>query len=109
MGVDFFPCDRCGESICDCGPYERCSDNCGRRWCSMECAKADGYNPDDEERQDDSCNFCRLEDVEDGPLLHFVLKLHNMTLEQAKEKYLIWAREQEKLEQERGEEEDDEG
>jgi len=27
MGVEFFPCDICGESICDCGFYESCS-NC---------------------------------------------------------------------------------
>jgi hypothetical protein len=99
MGVDFFPCDRCGESICDCGPYERCNDMCGRRWCDRNCAKEDGYDSED----DRSCNFCRLEDVEDSPLLHFLLKEFNLSLEEAKKRYLAWAREQEN-----GEEETDE-
>ena len=88
MGVDFFPCDRCGESICDCGDYERCNDMCGRRWCDRKCAKEDGYSTDSDEYYDRSCKFCRNEDVEDSPLLYFILKHFNMTIEEAKNLYL---------------------
>jgi hypothetical protein len=83
MGVDFFPCDFCGESICDCGPYLRCRDICGRRWCDTACAELDGFLKDEEE-QDNTCNFCRLEDVEDGVLLRFVLNHFNLPIEEAK-------------------------
>ncbi len=90
MGVDFFPCDRCGESICDCGDYIRCCDNCGRRWCGMECAAADGFVPEsgDGDMQDRTCNFCRNEDVEDSPLLHYLLKRFGLSLKKAKKMYL---------------------
>lgn len=46
MGVDYYPCKRCGEVYCDCGYYVDCDEDaggCGRDWCSDECAKADGY------------------------------------------------------------------
>lgn len=87
MGVEFFPCDRCGESICDCGRYERCHYDCGRRWCSPECAALDGYRSgDSDEIHDDpdgSCNFCRGEDVTDDVLLAFLLEKFRLTHDQA--------------------------
>lgn len=87
MGVDFFPCDYCGESICDCGSYERCNEHCYRRWCDLECAKQDGHNIDDEGW--DSCNFCRKEDAEDGELLQYLLKKYGLTREEVvRELYL---------------------
>ena len=89
MGVDFFPCDACGESICDCGSYEQCNDMCGRRWCDKKCAAIDGYrNGDDDDYQEGSCKFCRNEDVEDTPLLHFILKHFDLSIEEAKKMYL---------------------
>jgi hypothetical protein len=86
MGVDFFPCDRCGESICDCGDYERCGEDCCRRWCSRECANLDGYR-DDEEAGCYTCNFCRNEDVEDVVLLKFLLKHFKISEKKAKKLY----------------------
>lgn len=29
MGVEYWDCERCGESICDCGDFVTCS--CGQR------------------------------------------------------------------------------
>ena len=89
MGVDFFPCDACGESICDCGSYFQCNDLCGRRWCNDECAIKDGFVDEDNEDGERviSCNFCRNEDVEDGPLLQFLLKHYKISLNKAKKLY----------------------
>jgi DNA excision repair protein ERCC-4 len=86
MSVDFFPCDHCSQSICDCGDYVRCNDICSRHWCDMKCAEADGLKRDEEtcDRDDNTCKFCRNEDVEDGPLLEFLLDHFKMTLEEAK-------------------------
>ncbi len=98
MGVDFFPCDNCGESICDCGDYKRCNDMCGRRWCDKKCASEDGYKPDNGDEDDmegGTCKFCRNEDVEDGPLLHFLLTQHfNMPKDEAKKLYFEWLKQQ---------------
>lgn len=85
MGVDFFPCDRCGETICDCGSWITCNgEDCGRRWCSVECACEDGYIFDSEEDENDAetCNFCRNEEAEDSTLLHYLLTRYNLTREQ---------------------------
>lgn len=46
MSVDFYACDRCGDTFCDCGDYVKCNEGkggCGRNWCDDECAEADGY------------------------------------------------------------------
>ena len=46
MGVDFYPCSRCGEVYCDCGDYTVCNEEaggCGRDWCGDGCAESDGY------------------------------------------------------------------
>jgi hypothetical protein len=85
MGVDFFPCDHCGESICGCGNYVRCNDECHRRWCDKHCAGADGYRRygDDDEDDGPSCDFCRREDVTDHELLQFLLGRVGLTRERA--------------------------
>lgn len=81
MGVEFFPCDSCGESICDCGDYERCG--CGRKWCNEKCATKDGYDSDDENADEGgSCSFCRMEQAEDYQLLNYLLEKYNLTREQ---------------------------
>ena len=46
MGVDYYSCDRCKDTYCDCGYYVTCYEDaggCGRSWCSDECAEKDGY------------------------------------------------------------------
>jgi len=87
MSVDFFPCDYCGRSICDCGRYDYCNDNCGRCWCNQECAKGDGYEVDKNQEDDDgeylkNCKFCRKQDAEAYELLEFLLEKYNLTREE---------------------------
>lgn len=81
MSVGFFDCDACGETICDCGDYERCKGECSRRWCNRKCAEVDGAD------EDGICKYCRDEDIEDRPLLEFLLQLFKMTEKEAKELY----------------------
>jgi hypothetical protein len=91
VGVEFFPCAACGESICDCGRYEQCG--CGRRWCDLKCAAEDGYaegegvDPEcwDGFRETWTCAYCRLENFEDGELLNHLLRRYNLTREQVVE------------------------
>ena len=71
MGVDFFPCDYCGESICDVGDYERC--DCGRAWCDRKCAEFDG-----QDREEDNCAYCRNEKAEDCDILKYLLNKYNL-------------------------------
>lgn len=86
MGVDFFSCDGCGESICDCGSYIKCR-KCEHRWCDLTCAiKNGGYKYNDDEDDDDydddyeeqSCKFCRKEEAEDSDLLNFLIKKYKL-------------------------------
>lgn len=74
MGVDFFPCNYCKESICDCGDYIRC--DCGYKWCEIHCAIKEGYQIDEDGK---SCSYCRKENVEDNLLLDFLMKRHNLS------------------------------
>lgn len=83
MGVDFFPCDGCGESICDCGSYIKCR-KCEHRWCELSCAiKNGGYKDEDDEddeydEYEQSCKFCRQEEAEDSDLLNFLIKKYKL-------------------------------
>lgn len=43
---------------------------CQKFWCSMECAKKDGFEMRDGEP---SCNYCRGNDFKDSELLEFVV------------------------------------
>ncbi len=88
MGVDFFPCDKCGKTVCDAGVYERC--DCGRKWCSRKCSKDDGHD-----RELDDCSYCRSEQAEDSELLEFMLKKHGTTREQLLQE---WKEKQEAIE-----------
>lgn len=81
MSVDFFECDACGETVCECGPHKRCDGECGRKWCNRKCAEVDGAD------EDYVCKYCRNEDIEDGPLLQFILEHFKLTEEDAKRMY----------------------
>lgn len=84
MGVEFFPCDHCGDSICDAGHYEQCNYNCCRRWCCDQCAEADGYKalPSEEEAEaageewdedaEGTCAFCRKEQFTETQMLDWL-------------------------------------
>ncbi|MEG2787485.1 MAG: hypothetical protein RR942_06645 [Romboutsia sp.] len=72
MSVDYYSCDSCGDTYCDCGYYVRCE--CGKGWCSDDCASDDGYigescklglNIEQQYLEDDSSKCIREED-EDG-------------------------------------------
>lgn len=86
MGVDFFPCTHCKGAVCDCGDFEACQ--CGKAWCSKECAVKDGWQGEDGDHEAESCNFCRGDDVGDSDLLVFLLKKHKMTRTQAIKEYI---------------------
>jgi hypothetical protein len=46
MGVDWYPCERCGNTFPDCGDYTTCygkDEGCMKEWCSDKCAEADGH------------------------------------------------------------------
>lgn len=87
MGVDFFPCDYCGRSVCDCGRYVSCGDECYSRWCSDECAKKSGFRKEDEDGEFRSCNICRAEDAEDGQLLEFLLNKYKLARKDVVKEY----------------------
>jgi hypothetical protein len=80
MSVEFFPCARCGEVICDAGDYVSCDwktaggGYCPRAWCSHDCASGDGYYPDfDDPHYREGCGYCRAERATDPQLLDFLL------------------------------------
>lgn len=111
MGVDFYPCSRCGDIYCDCGYFVTCCEDkggCGRDWCSDDCAKEDEYEVEhckldkdivyghcrgECELSDDacctecinyipsSCSYCRHENYEDSELLNKALELLEITRE----------------------------
>ncbi len=78
MGVRWFPCDRCSRSICDCGEWVSCNDDCGRDWCDDECAEKDGRRTDGN-CENPTCNFCRCEDATDDLLFNFLMKRVGLT------------------------------
>jgi len=83
MSVDFFDCDVCGESVCECGEYWSC--DCGKHWCSLECAETDGYRDEEENEDTDayrSCKYCREEDFEDDVLLEYALEKLKLSREE---------------------------
>lgn len=92
MGVDFFPCDRCGDSICDFGDYIRCNDECGRWWCGLVCARGDGFRRDGEDGEDEgrSCNYCRGENVDAAALVLFLLDYTGLSKADAVRLYGKW-------------------
>lgn len=87
MGVDFFPCSYCGESICDCGEYKSC-DGCYRKYCDNNCAKNDGCTENEYGDVDYLCKYCLKQDATDEELLVFMLKKHKTTRAKALKEYL---------------------
>ena len=81
MGVDYYACESCGDTFPDCGDFVSCE--CGKRWCSDECAEADGHQEEEDGftpegskwSQETSCNFCRKEEFEDYDLLELAQEL----------------------------------
>ena len=88
MGVDFFPCDDCGESICDCGSYWRCQEGCGARLCD-DCADKHKVwdDLDDDGNEINPCPYCKREAATDSQLLQFALKKLGVTQEALLKEY----------------------
>jgi hypothetical protein len=80
MGIDYYTCSYCGDTFNDCGHYVSC--DCGRHWCSDECAKKDKYRT-----TKDTCGYCKNEIFEDGDLLKFSLKLLNINKKELIKQY----------------------
>lgn len=96
MGVDWYPCNYCGETFPDCGDYVSCS--CGKHWCCYECASEEGFDEveiecegdyeecDNEtcvdEEENKSCSYCRKEIFEDSEVLEFMLSYYSTTREE---------------------------
>lgn len=75
MGVDFFPCEYCEKSICDCGDYVSCEE-CGFHFCDDDCAQM--------ERDEDGvgkCRYCQGIDATSAQLLNFLMKRDNLSLD----------------------------
>ncbi len=63
MGIDYYPCEHCGDTFCDCGDYISCK-NCKREYC-VDCE--DEVKPvRGEGGIVKSCAYCRGEIVSDG-------------------------------------------
>lgn len=79
MSVDFFDCQQCGETVCECGHFIHCG--CGEKWCSERCAKIDGWKYDEDNFQ--VCNYCQEKDIHDNELVGLLLKYLKWTREEA--------------------------
>lgn len=84
MSVDFFDCDECGESICDCGSWWSCEE-CGHRLCD-DCEKK-LVTFDDDDDGEEICPFCAKLTATDSQLLEFALGRLSLTREQLFEAY----------------------
>lgn len=102
MGVEFFPCDQCGDPVCDAGNYAHCDEEyfgCGRRF-HERCGdiRESSYRGDreaydalsEEEQQEErtTCIECRGEHASDANVLAYLLGRFGLTREQADKDYL---------------------
>ena len=106
MGIDYLVCanKNCGEGFPDVRDYVSCE--CGKSWCSDECAEEDGffnercklgYDIDDNTCDiscwecksliESSCKYCRGEDFDDKELLEFLLWTSNIDREELINEY----------------------
>lgn len=75
MSLEFFPCDRCGETICDAGDWWTCK-VCQFNLCD-ECELATSAANRITKKGDPNpgCPFCRREDATEVQLLSFAMEL----------------------------------
>lgn len=93
MGQDFYSCNHCGEAFGDYWDgYEMCE--CGKNYCSQECATENGFERYDEDFNADewyekygdvesTCQFCRGENLTDAEILQWFLDAGSFTREDA--------------------------
>ena len=85
MGVDYYDCEYCGESVADCSDGFCSCEDCGRKFCSDECV---GVERDEDLGYHTSCRFCSGKDATESQLLKFALVKLNLTEAELKEMYL---------------------
>ena len=93
MGVYYERCAKCDDEYMDVGDWD-C--NCGRGWCSKECAIEDGAIASDNDRmwiEIQSCNFCRGEDFSDSDLLVSLMDYYEWTRNDVIRAHKIYMRE----------------
>lgn len=90
MGISFFNCDACNETIPDCGSWFTCKE-CEIYLCE-DCEKqyqcGDYYEYEEVAEQHENCPFCTLKLVSDEKLFTHVYELFNITKEELKENYI---------------------
>lgn len=83
MGVDFYTCDVCGNTFCDCGPYARC-DECDGKLCPDCMEKYEVFGNMTKE----NCPFCNFKEVSEETLLAFLINEIGSSHEGVKELFV---------------------
>jgi len=63
MADKYVQCHYCRDAVCLADDYVECI--CGLVWCSVRCARHDGYTS---KKRNSSCNSCRKDDNNDHGL-----------------------------------------
>jgi len=74
----YFLCDYCLDYICDGDDYIACE--CGMRWCSIRCAKYEGYI---NKKKSCSCHSCR--DDHPGSINNYLYNLRQFVMDLTKD------------------------
>jgi hypothetical protein len=85
MGVDWYVCQKCGQTFCDAGDYASC-EGCGSMFgpcCMDECCD----ERDEETDEIHSCVVCRKELIPDAAMVAFFLRFTGMTKEEAEARF----------------------
>lgn len=86
MGVEYFPCSNCGETICDCGDFTIC-ESCGKYFCE-QCdinLRSDKIleNIQNESNECEECWYCtrnrKLRKVSDEEFIEWLVEISNKT------------------------------
>ena len=86
MSIDYYGCEYCDKVFPDTDSDIVFCDECGKAWCSVDCAECDGTEYDSTDICI-SCNYCREEDFNDDKLLEFALKQLNLCRSTLIERY----------------------
>ncbi len=91
MGVDYFPCAVCNDSVCDCGRYSQC-DICENRFC-IDCfpreVDADDFTDEIEleKARMKACPLCSEKFIPDHCMVEFLLKQLKWSKSRAEKEY----------------------
>jgi hypothetical protein len=79
MGVDFYPCKKCGETYCDCGDMLNYCEGCGEYICTNCLVKPAEYDEQTGEMKLECCPYCSGTVIHNDDLLEFLLKKYGIT------------------------------